>query len=406
MASSNKQIAFAISTPYPSWLDTALPQWEEGTWKQIGGQTPDFGLGATRRIADNPTGISSLGNQNCVCKNWNGAVWQSVATSDAPYGGLILGGGGHDDYHGDEVYRWNALTRHVDRLTDPYPTPSFPIFEGWWPAHSGPLGSQPNGSPASPHTYDHHLYDESRNEWWWLRRQDNNTGSSNVPSISRFSVVSKQWTRGPWLSGAGTYGSGGWSSRDTIRDRIVLHGGGGLNTSPNLVSINCATQAFTIHTGSNHSNLAQLYGMAAFSPVDDMHAIVRGGDGASVWALPGNLPTTGANAVQLSITNPTAVTGEGHGWEWTSVRQAFLRKPTNGPDVWQLKKNGTGPGISSTWTWTNLLSASNTVLPQDMEANAIFSKFQPASFGGGTIEVCVMIKRTTGPTYGFLSRKP
>lgn len=400
MATSTKQILFGASSAYPAWLAAALPVWVEGTWKQLGGQTPDFGLPPTARIADNPSGVS--GDQANVCKNWSGAAWQSVATADAPYGGMLMCGGGHNDYHGNEIYRWNALTRAVERLSNPYPNPGFPISEGWWPAHPG----QPNGSPATAHGYDHNLYDELRNEFWWLRRQDNNTGSSNVPSISRFSLVTKQWTRGVWTSGLGAMGSGGWTSRDTIRDRIVLHGGTSLSVSPNLLSINCATSAFSIHTGSNHANLAQLYGMGAFSPDEDMHAIVRGVGGASVWALPGNLPATGANAIQLSITNPSAVTGDGHGWEWSTVRHAYIRKPTNGPDVWELKKNGSGPGISSTWTWTNLLSGSNSVLPQDMEANGMFSKFQPAAFGGGAVEIGIMTKRTTGPTYGFLLKKP
>lgn len=399
----SKTINFRVVGGSPAWLLSIINGWQEGTWAQLGGQTPSFGLPPTKRIADNPTGISALGNQNCVCKNWNGAIYQHVATADAPYGGLILGGGGHNDYHGNEIYRANALTRDVEMISTPYPSATGSPFEGWYPAHSG----QPNGSPASPHTYDHNLYDELRNELWWMRRQDNTSGSSNVPSLSRFSFLTKQWTRGAWSSGLGAYGSGGWSSRDTLRDQILLHGGGGLSTSPTLVKVVSATGVFSALTGSGHANLAQLYGMGAYDPVDDMHVVVIGqsGSGATLWALPGNVASPSANAVQLNITNPGAVTGAGHSFEWSPEMVAFIRKPTNGPDVWQLKKNGTGPGISSTWTWTNLLAAANTVLPQDMEANDLFSKFQPAAFAGGAIVIGWMIKRTTGPTYGFLLKK-
>lgn len=392
----------APATQVPSWVDQAIDAgWVAGTWARISGTSPSHGLspstaGHINIDALEPVvgGTNPGAGQYSVVRAWAGGAF---ATGYGTYGSLVMWNGGHDNYYGNEVYAFDMATRDWNRLTDPYPTPGFPISEGWWPAHTG----HPNGSPSVPHTYDTLTYDASRNSLWSMRRQSNNGGSADPPSASRFDFATLQWTRGTWGTSAGTFAAGGWSSYDAGRDLILMHGGGGLSVSDTLITFTPATGAFATVaiSSSGHSDLAQTDGVADYSTTDDFHAIVRGSNGATVYGIPG--ASLGTTRVALT-TSGTGPTGDSHGWQWSALRESFIRYPTNGSSVYQLTKSGTGAWQSSTWVWS-LLTTASTNAPEDMEANGCYSKFQLVQYG--TVEMAVVVKRTgdtgTGAVYAF-----
>lgn len=394
MPTADKLITFTVtSSSAPPWV--AASGIAVGTWARISAASPSHGLSATNNIDSlDPGGAGYRGNdgQDAVSKAYGGGCF---ATGYGAYGSLIQWNGGHNNYYGNEVYAFDMAARRWSRITEPYPNPSFTISQGWWPAHTG----HPNGSPSVPHTYDALVYDATRNCMWSMRRQSNNTGSADPPSSSRFNFSTLQWTRGAWGSSAGNYAGGGWSAHDTTRDVIVMHGGQAISASPNLISYNCATDTFATHVGSGHSNIAQTDGVGAYNPDDDMIAVVRGGTGATIHGLVAGSLTTAVATLNLGAGGPT---GDGCGWEWSPLRQAFIRYPTNGSAVWQLKKSGVGTWQSSTWSWTNL-TVSATNAPEDMEANGVYSKFQLVRYG--SVELAVVVKRTgntgTGAVYAF-----
>lgn len=387
MPTASKQITFSVSaSTSPSWASSIAV----GTWARISGLSPSHSLPPTNRISSlDPGGANYRGStgQQAVCMSFGGGAFVS---SFGTYGSLIQWNGGHNNYYGNEVYAFDMGARSWSRLTEPYPNTAFGISQGWWPAHTG----HPNGTPSVPHTYDALVGDASRNCMWSMRRQSNNTGSADPPSSSRFNFSTLQWTRGTWGSTAGNFSAGGWTAHDTSRDVIVMHGGQGLSASPNLISFNCVTDAFATHAGSGHPDIAQSDGVAAYNPDDDFIAVVRGGTGASVHGVTAGSLTTSIVTLNLGAGGPT---GDGHGFEWSPLKQAFIRYPTSGAAVWQLKKSGVGAWQSSQWNSTNLLDGANTVTPENTDANKVYSKFQLARYG--SIELAVVVK-TTGSTGG------
>ncbi len=78
------------------------------------------------------------------------AAWSSFAW-DSRRGDLILYGGGHANYGGNELYRWRATTLKWERMSLPSDIASLGSYP--WLTVDGP-----NASPPSAHTYDNNIY--------------------------------------------------------------------------------------------------------------------------------------------------------------------------------------------------------------------------------------------------------
>jgi hypothetical protein len=89
----------------------------------------------TMRPVCPPRDFSTRSNCSRVIRCWNSAVY------DTKHHHMIVFGGGHNDYHGNEVYTFDVNTMKWERLTDPSP---------------GPYNQDPlnDGNPVSVHTYD------------------------------------------------------------------------------------------------------------------------------------------------------------------------------------------------------------------------------------------------------------
>ncbi len=76
---------------------------------------------------------------------WSGFAW------DPNRGDLLLFGGGHANYSGNDVYRWRGTTRRWERAALPSEVKqdsflNWPPIDGW------------NAAPASAHTYDNNIF--------------------------------------------------------------------------------------------------------------------------------------------------------------------------------------------------------------------------------------------------------
>ncbi len=77
------------------------------------------------------------------------SAWSSFAW-DSRRGDLVIYGGGHANYGGNEVYRWRGTSRQWERIS----LPSEMIFDGiLWSAIDGV-----DWAPNSAHTYDNNIY--------------------------------------------------------------------------------------------------------------------------------------------------------------------------------------------------------------------------------------------------------
>jgi hypothetical protein len=94
--------------------------------------------------ADRPFSNSLYGSTNSLIPAWSGFTWDSNRAE------LLLFGGGHANYAGNEVYRWSAVTQRWERGS----MPSDVILDsGTYTAKDGALNA-----PLSAHTYDNTNY--------------------------------------------------------------------------------------------------------------------------------------------------------------------------------------------------------------------------------------------------------
>lgn len=115
---------FAQAGPY----DGLVP----GQWLELPGTK-------IRSVLPNPLPI---GSPDAIILAWGGAA------ADTSRNRLIVWGGGHNDYYGNELYALDLTTKSMRRLTDPSPIGSVSRCQG----------TLPDGTPASRHTYGNLAY--------------------------------------------------------------------------------------------------------------------------------------------------------------------------------------------------------------------------------------------------------
>lgn len=130
------------SAPDISNLLTIVAGMAEGEWRRVNlntfssvwtpaGLRPLFGLG-------NP-------DPSRIILAWSGFAWDSNRAA------LLLYGGGHANYRGNDVYMWRASTQMWERASLPSEMVQTPL--GYWNAIDGV-----DKAPASAHTYDNTIF--------------------------------------------------------------------------------------------------------------------------------------------------------------------------------------------------------------------------------------------------------
>lgn len=376
-----------IDDPAPSWvLSSGIVV---NTWARVGGTGLSHGLSATNKINNIiPTGLPAIqgtDGPDAICKAWAGGAYLSGYST---HGGLGIWNGGHKNYYGNEFYAWDANTRFWARLTAPYPGPiNFPVTDGYWPAN----GLQVNGSPSIPHTYRLVNYHPGLNAFITFRTMVDNA-PDNTEQFAMLPLDTLVWQK-KILAGF-KIGSGGWSVYDSTRGTFVIRGGTSATESPRTISYNPTTNVATYFNPSGAANIVATYTVGAYDPVNDLIVLINGSGSNALWSInPANL---GAAALPLTEVNaPTKANGAA--FEYSAALGGFIYYAA-GTAVYKVVKSG------SNWVWTLLTNAGlNTVVPEDMEANQVFSKFQVMKWG--TTELLVGVKRTgatgEGSVYAF-----
>lgn len=112
--------------------------------------------------------------------SWNSAVWDPVRRQ------MLLFGGGHDDYAGNEIYAYSTKTLTWTRLTEPSPKPY----------NKDPLD---DGKPVSRHTYDGLTWiDHEAKMLAWGGARSNDGNGTNITWL--FNPATKKWTAPPAAS--------------------------------------------------------------------------------------------------------------------------------------------------------------------------------------------------------------
>ncbi|MGI0116399.1 family 16 glycoside hydrolase [Zooshikella sp. RANM57] len=135
----------AVSDETPPDLSNLLAEisiMPEGSWLQV----------SRNRFDDvwAPAGLRPLVGPSNPQPDRIIAAWSSFAW-DSRRGDLVLYGGGHANYSGNEVYRWRGTTQKWERAS--LPSEIIQDDFGNWRAIDGV-----NAAPSSAHTYDNTLY--------------------------------------------------------------------------------------------------------------------------------------------------------------------------------------------------------------------------------------------------------
>jgi hypothetical protein len=336
--------------------------------------------------------------QSAVLGAWNGGAF---AAGYGTSGALIIAGGGHTDYYGNEVYAFDLASRRWQRLTNPYASPSFPIADGIWP----------DGTPSVSHTYDQVDYHPGTNSFVMMKTQYDNTGGKSSPVVAMFSLddlkapdsnANRDWNKRNWrlstLNSENFTHSGGWSAYDSKRDLFWANGGSGTRS---FVSFDPKPKAAGDRYGrfENYPQRSAVTdAVAAYDPSNDIIVYTVFRSAPEVRAIDLTEPGSGNSGnVSLAQAGTPPDRQSSHGWEWSPSRQAFVYY-RRGAEVFELKQQGPD-WRTAAWTWSELTAPQNTVVPTGESRNGVYSKFRIASFDDA--EIALVVTEVDGPVYAF-----
>jgi hypothetical protein len=312
---------------------------------------------------------------------WSGTVGQrgvfaysggAYARDCGPYGAYVMTGGGHGDYHGNEVYLFALHERKWRRLSEPYPSNGLgrgrergapaaarAELQRYWPTFDPLYGDYDGATPEQMHTYD------------FIDVLPADAGGGPQGSLIRLigtacgraaynfrgthvcDLASGRWSRYALCDASGVAGGGAY---DAKRKRFYLLVAPASSPSEHVFHLDTGTRRWTrTHTASPVQ--LSIESSANMYPPADLLLYVQGFAHRApvVWAL----PLAGAGAARwtrLSTTGPAPVRANGSsrglGLEFCPLDGALYCVPGGKQtQLWKL----TPPrmeALTGTWTWS------------------------------------------------------
>jgi Right handed beta helix region len=184
---------------------SSIPQ---GEWREI----PNTALRDVFPPESGHPGWGSIGPRGVVAA-WSGAAF------DAKRNVLIITGGGHSDYGGNEVYEFNLGSARWARTTDPSK-----VAPGTKPGQFVVVDSE---APVASHTYDGLVHLPETNQMFKFGGSFYGNGSPYDRHAYSFDLATKRWKRG---AEAPAYVLQVNSDYDPLTGQIIIGTGTGLMT--------------------------------------------------------------------------------------------------------------------------------------------------------------------------------
>jgi hypothetical protein len=380
-------VAFATALLALGWTSISFAQHPvqnlaPGQWYQV----PNSKMSSIDPCPGGGCSYSANEGQRGVMDDWSGGAF---ATGLGSMGSLLVFGGGHNGYYGNEVYAFDIAKMTWSLVTQPVQNPDCNYTEG----------ELQNGSPCSAHTYDYIEYHPGTNSFVKLgSASDHDRGGLGSPRVHLLNLDSRTWRRGarkptfPGVNGEGGYGMTGASSAyDPNRDVFwVLPA---YNSRFAKYDPNAASGAGQ-WTEYNRYNI-DIDAMSAIDPTRDLFVTLEALLTQSV--IVHDLKNPSAEGYTVNISGDlTPMNNKGNGFVWDSVSKAFVAW-TGGTAVYKLTPPS-GDWKSGTWVWTKVNAAStNTVTPTSVNMNDTYSRFQyvPA------LNAFVVVNRNTDNVYFY-----
>jgi hypothetical protein len=358
------------SPPGPSVLDDLLP----GQWMVLSENV----LEDVNPCPDGSCPYRGNSGISAVMSAWCGA---SFASGWGTLGGLVVQGGGHQDYYGSEVYVFDVGTRRWERITEP--------FEGRTEDCDPTTGSYPDGAPCPSHTYDGIAYDPTTNSSIVLNSETNNLGGYTSGHPYMLDLDTLTWSRGA-QRGGGSGGTGinsAWDPNRNVLWTLPANGGDFQYFDP--------TEGSEGQWTSFGRSDIDIDAIASIAPTRDLYVILdtRNADELRVFDLAA--PATGGVAV--STTGADEVLADDKpAMEWDPLGEQFVIW-TEGPAVYTLAVPA-GDWRTAPWTFARVdPDPANAVDPGARNLNGTYSRFRYVP----SKDVFIVVSTTDSPVYAY-----
>lgn len=303
---------------------------QPGQWFEV----PNSNLSA---VIPNPAPVGSTGRTSAIIDAWSGGAY------DTKRDRLIVWGGGHADYGGNEIYTFDVNTLRWSRPWGPSMNP---------PPEAVCSETYPDGNPPSKHTYDGELYIPSVDRFWAFGGSVWYCGSASLGTWT-FDFNTLSWTRRQ--DGPGIF-LGVMSAYDPVTQHVFAQ------SLVAFAEYDPVSNTWTVRGDQPGSLSENPVRTAAIDPVNRLFVAIGEGEffvwDLKTWRL--SHPTMTGGAAMLNARAP--------GLEYDPVSKKIIGWP-GGTSVYSLD--------TSTWTWTRIDPAStNTVTPTLPTATGTFGRFR------------------------------
>ncbi len=329
-------------------LDTLKP----GEWLEI----PNSHLRALDPCPARNCPYTLTSGVTSVMDAWSGGAYDT--TEDR----LIVTGGGHSDYAGNELYAFSLATLSWSRLTEPT------LAVGNLTTCHEAL----DGTPASRHTYNGLQYLPASHELWLyggaLANTSGTCGSSFL--LWRFDLTTRMWRSEDASSGTAPNPSYGiYSAVDPTTGFVWAHGTN--NYTRAFLGRYDPTSKGWWQSGNPYDK-TQYNATAAIDPIHHQLVAVgfrRGTDEGLAGTQVFNLTQGWIRSVAPATTGDTALEDAiAPGFVWDSGSQQFVGW-NGGADVYTLDP--------VTWVWTRRVpAATNTAVPGPPNRSGTYGRFR------------------------------
>jgi hypothetical protein len=249
-------------------LSGPIENLKPGEWYEV----PNSHMSAMDPCPARTCGYSGSGGQQSVMAAWGSGAY------DTKRDRLIVWGGGHVDYHGNEVYVFDLNTLQWQRLTNP----SDPA------AVDAPYAS--DGGPCARHTYNYIQYVPSIDRFCSFGGAGfSGSGNSGTDNVDAFNFTTNQWEKKGAMPGVGNH-IASISAVDGATGKVWVHG---TYDNSKMAEWDPVTNTWTSRGLSNASGYMDIRFTAAIDPKREKMVAVGGG-AVWVWDLlaAGNTPVT------------------------------------------------------------------------------------------------------------------
>ncbi len=318
-------------------LDTLQP----GHWYEV----PNSRLNALDPCPARNCSWSGVEGVSAVMDDWSGGAF------DTQRDRLIVWGGGHGGYAGNEIYVFDLNTLAWQRLTNPSAPPGVDVAYA------------PDGGPTSRHTYNYLQYLPAPVDRFCTFGgagfyQSGQTGTRNVDA---FDFAGLRWETQRFASVPAYNIIGAVTAVDPSTGRLWMHG----CHSSWLSDFDPAANRWTAHGDQFSGTYLDYYKTADIDPTRRrMLAVGRN----EVWSwdigATGNIP-----GVPLTTIGATEIlTANSPGFVYAPVLDRFVAWK-GGADIYTLNM--------ATLAWTRVApAATNTVIPTAPNMNGTFGRFR------------------------------